>query len=116
MNEIPSIKTHPVLMSLVTIIVVLAILVGGIISGWFLRAAMESKAELSVVVDDNVFMQKLETKVQQWVGDFQDNQANFYEEHTEIPYCLAGPMPNYYHNNDYSVRPERESEGGLFDE
>ena len=80
-------------MSLVTVTFVLAISVASAAGGWWLRAMSESRAELSVVVDDGKFMQALEIQTKKWVVEFNDWQRGFYEEN-KIPDCIAKPMPS----------------------
>ena len=95
-------------MSLITIVVVIVILLAGLVGGWFLRAMSESRAELSVVVDDGKFMQALELQTQKWVVEFNDRMESFYYENPEVPKCISKPMPSYYHDNDYGLYPDRE--------
>lgn len=106
---IPSVKTHPVIVSLITVVFVLGVLVAGAVGGWWLRAMSESRAELSVVVDDGKFMQALEVQTQKWVEEFNQWDEEFHNEN-EIPDCLANPMPVYYHDNDFLMRSTREQE------
>lgn len=109
MSSLPSIKTNPVLMSLLTVTFFIAVLVVGAAGGWTLRAMSESRAELSVVVDDGKFMQALEVQTQKWVDEFNDWDKRFHDEN-EIPDCLSDPMPIFYHDDDYRVRSTRQSE------
>ena len=83
-------------------------LVGGVIGGWFLRAMSESRAELSVVVDDGKFWNALELQTQKWIEEFNKRAEKFYYENANIPDCIAKPMPDYYHDNDYELHPDRE--------
>lgn len=109
MNTLPSMKTHPVLMSLVTVTFFIAVLLAGAIGGWWLRAMSESRAELSVVVDDGEFMQALEVQTQKWVTEFNKFQKDFYDENNKnIPDCLAKPMPAFYHDNDFKLQSDRQ--------
>jgi len=94
---------------LIAAILVVGVYIAGGASGWFVRAALESRAELAVVVDDGSFLQKLEVKTQQWIEDFNKFVERFYYENKSIPDCIAKPMPNYYHDNDYGLYPDRES-------
>lgn len=107
MSDLPSVKTHPVLMTILVVAFSLGLFVAGNVSGWLLRVMSESRAELSVVVDDGEFMQALTLKVQGWVLEFNDFMEQFYETH-EIPDCIAKPMPAFYHDNDFIVRSNRE--------
>lgn len=109
MDNLPSIKTHPVIVSLITVTFFIAVLVFGMAGGWFLRAASESRAELSVVVDDGKFMQALEVQTQKWVEEFNQRTEAFYYD-KEIPDCIGKPMPTYYHDNDYELHPTWEQE------
>lgn len=70
----------------------------------------ESRAELSVVVDDGEFMQALEVETQKWVEEFNQFQKDFYDENKNIPDCLAKPMPTFYHDNDFKLQSNREYE------
>ena len=111
MDSLPSVKSHPVLMSLVTVTFFIGVLVAGAVGGWFLRAMSESRAELSVVVDDGEFMQALEVQTQKWVDEFNKTQEDFYIENKHIPDCYIQPMPDYYHSNDFvRVQSDREQE------
>ena len=109
MNNLPSVKTHPVLMALIVVVLTLFLFIAGIFCGWFLRAMSESRAELSVVVDDGKFMQALEVKTQKWIEEFNLFDEEFHSEN-EIPDCIAMPMPDFYHDNDFSMQPNREYE------
>ena len=109
MNNLPSVKTHPVLMALAVVVLTVSLFVAGIFCGWFLRIMSESRAELSVVVDDGEFMQALEVKTQKWIKEFNLFDEEFHNEN-EIPDCIAVPMSDFYHDNDYIVRRDREFE------
>ena len=109
MSNLPSIKTHPVVVSLAVVVLTVSLFVAGIFCGWFLRIMSESRAELSVVVDDGEFMQALEVKMQKWIEEFNLFDEEFHNEN-EIPGCIAKPMSDFYHDNDYVVRSNRESE------
>jgi hypothetical protein len=109
--QLPNVKTNPILMSLITVTFVLVFGVTCAFGGWTLRIMAESRAELAVVVDDSEFMQWLEARVHDWMGEFKTNQEEFYEQNKEIPDCLANPMPQYYRDNDYGLqRSEGEYE------
>lgn len=107
MTNLPSLNTHPVITALITMVLLIAVLIAGVIGGWTLRAMSESRAELSVVVDDGNFMRALEQQTQKWVDEFNLFDEKFHEEH-EIPDCIAKPMPSFYHDNDYLLRAKRE--------
>lgn len=109
MNNVPSVKTHPVLVSIITMTFVLAVLLAGIVSGWFLRAMLESRAELAVVVDDGNFMQALEIQTQKWVEEYNLFDEEFHDGQ-DTPDCLALPMPSRYHDNDFRMRSDRQHE------
>jgi len=109
MSTLPSIKTHPVLMSIVTITFLFAfgaVCAGG---GWWLRAMSESRAELSVVVDDGKFMQALEVQTQEWVEEFNQWDSEFHNEN-KIPDCMAQPMPSFYHDDDSYMRGIKDND------
>lgn len=97
-------------MSLITVTFFIAVLFVGAAGGWWLRAMSESRAELSVVVDDGEFMQALEVQTQKWVEEFNQFQKDFYDENENIPDCLARPMPEYYHTNDFKLQSDRQYE------
>lgn len=104
MKDIPSIKTHPVIVTLATVIICLGLLVTGLVGGWLLRVAMESRAELAVVLDDSKFMQALEVEIQEWRNEYIYWQEKFYGENTNIPDCISKPMPQYYIDEDFEFR------------
>ena len=67
----------------------------------------ESRAELSVVVDDGKFMQALELQTQKWTEEYNLFDEEFHNEN-EIPECIAKPMPDYYHDADYVMQSDRQ--------
>lgn len=104
-----TLKDNPVLVSLFTVILFIATLLIGGISGWFIRAALESKAELSVVVDDGVFTERLlKVLTPDWIQIYNKKQDKFYEDHKDIPDCLSKPLPKYYYDNDYGLQSNRK--------
>ena len=108
MNGIPSIKTHPLIVSLIAVAFFIGVFIAGNVSGWFLRTALESRAELAVVLDDSEFMKWLDTQANNWGDVYLNNQEKFYEENKEIPDCLAKPMPQYYLDNDFGLQSKRK--------
>ena len=96
-------------MALAVVVIAVSLFMVGVISGWALRVMSESRAELSVVVDDGKFMQALEVKTQKWIEEFNLFDEEFHNEN-EIPDCIAAPMSDFYHDNDYIVRSQRQSE------
>ena len=109
MADIPSTKSHPVIVSIFTTVFFIGTLCAGGFGGWIIRAAMESKAELSVVVDDGKFMQTLEGRVQGWIEEYNIFDEEFHNE-VDVPECIAMPMPDVYHDADFIVRSNRQSE------
>lgn len=109
--QLPNIKENPVLMS---VLVMAFLVIYGLVAmagGWTLRMALESRAELSVVLDDSEFMQGLEIKINKWIDEFTSTQENFYDDNPEIPDCIAKPMPEFYRDNDFGLqRSLREQE------
>ena len=105
MNQLPNINTHPVLTAIITVVTLLITLILGVAGGWTLRVFAESKAELSVVVDDGKFMQALAVQEKRWLEDLNTFDEKFHNENT-IPDCITRPMPEYYHRNDYIVRSQ----------
>jgi len=110
MESLPNFKTHPVVMSMITVIFLLAFGLSCAFGGWSLRVMAESRAELAVVLDDSEFMKWLEGTVQGWSKEFKQRQEEFYVDNKKIPDCLAKPMPRYYRDNDYGLFPTREQE------
>lgn len=106
--NVPSLKSHPVVASVIVMLIFIGVFIGGMIGGWTLRAAMESRAELAVVLDDSEFMKMLELRAEQWGDEFLSEQERFYEQNPEIPDCLAKPMPDPYLDRDYGLRSTRQ--------
>lgn len=101
-------KIPPQITYLIISLCIIGSFVGGNFSGWFLRMASESRAELSVVVDDGDFERELILMVLDWVDEYNLFDEEFHRDY-EVPKCLGDPMPTKYHDNDFIVR-DRESE------
>lgn len=70
MSDLPSVKTHPMLMYTLFSLIIIGVFIGGIIGGWMLRVALESRAELAVVLDDSDFMKWLEQETDKWADEY----------------------------------------------
>lgn len=112
MSEIPSIRTHPVLMSLITVIVVVGIYVFGVASGYWMHSQLAAKNENRIIRDDEVASKKTDAEEVEGLNEIYSNAEilNSFEE-SECAKCFGTvPLPDAWDTIMYTGSDREESE------
>jgi len=105
-TNIPSIRTHPVVMSLATVIVVIFIYLGGVATGYWLYKQLEHKMENKIIRDDEIAAKKNDEEEAKALTEVYNNAEilNSFEE-SDCAKCWNRPLPDAW---DVIMQPERE--------